>query len=112
LRLVVFTINTAAGSLNAGGDVFGMANIIKYIFLDINISMVIFTCILDPLITHIWGCRHSKINSAFAPPCYVMRWAEFFLNWPYKDLPSTTAAAGLMKNNDGPARCSPSRSCR
>jgi len=75
-----FTINTAAGPLNAGGDVLGMPDIIKFIFLDIGVGMVIFTCILGQLTTQVLSshCMIDYINQYFALfTLYVCMFVEF-----------------------------------
>jgi len=66
--MVVFVINQCAGPLNPNGDVLGMPSVIKFIFLDIGLGMVIFTCILGQLTTQVTSshCMIDFVNNYFA----------------------------------------------
>merc|ERR1711966_356930 len=78
--MVVFTINQAAGPLNPGGDVLGMPDGGKFVFLDIGLGMVIFTCILGQLSTQVIAshCMIDYINNYFALfTLYVCMFVEF-----------------------------------
>jgi hypothetical protein len=78
--MVVFTINQAAGPLNPGGDVLGMPDGVKFVFLDIGLGMVIFTCILGQLSTQVIAshCMIDYINNYFALfTLYVCMFVEF-----------------------------------
>jgi hypothetical protein len=47
--LVVFVINQCSSPLDPTVDVLGLPDGVKFIFLDIGLAMIIFTCILDSL---------------------------------------------------------------
>ena len=51
--LVVFAIGQAAGPLDPNGDVLGMPDGVKFVFLDIGLGMVMFTSILGQLGTQV-----------------------------------------------------------
>jgi len=78
--MVVFTINQAAGPLDPGGEVLGMPDGVKFVFLDIGLGMVIFTCILGQLSTQVIAshCMIDYINNYFALfTLYVCMFVEF-----------------------------------
>jgi len=66
--LVVFVINQCAGPLDPKVDVLGLPDGVKFIFLDIGLGMVIFTCILGQLTTQVNAsyCMIDFINNYFA----------------------------------------------
>jgi silicon transporter len=66
--LVVFVINQCAGPLDPSVDVLGLPDGVKFIFLDIGLGMVIFTCILGQLTTQVNAsyCMIDFINNYFA----------------------------------------------
>jgi silicon transporter len=78
--MIVFTINQSAGPLDPKGDVLGMPDGVKFVFLDIGLGMVIFTCILGQLSTQVVAshCMIDYINNYFAIfTLYVCMFVEF-----------------------------------
>mmetsp|Transcript_4965 Transcript_4965/g.8541 ORF Transcript_4965/g.8541 Transcript_4965/m.8541 type:complete len:511 (-) Transcript_4965:330-1862(-) len=78
--LVVFVINQCAGPLDPKVDVLGLPDGVKFVFLDIGLGMVIFTCILGQLTTQVNAsyCMIDFINNYFALfTLYVAMGVEF-----------------------------------
>jgi len=78
--MIVFTINQAAGPLDPNGDVLGMPSAVKFVFLDIGLGMVVFTCILGQLSTQVVAshCMIDYINNYFALfTLYTCMFVEF-----------------------------------
>merc|ERR1712127_530025 len=66
--LVVFVIGQCSGPLNPGGDVLGLPDGVKFVFLDVGLAMIVFTCILGQLTTQVNAshCMIDYINNYFA----------------------------------------------
>ena len=78
--LVVFVINQCAGPLDPKVDVLGLPDGVKFVFLDIGLGMVVFTCILGQLTTQVNAsyCMIDFINNYFALfTLYVAMGVEF-----------------------------------
>jgi len=78
--MVVFVINQCAGPLDPKGDVLGLPDGVKFVFLDIGLGMVIFTCILGQLTTQVNAshCMIDFINNYFALfTLYTTMFVEF-----------------------------------
>jgi hypothetical protein len=59
--LVVFVINQCGQPLDPTVDVLNMPEVVKFIFLDIGLGMVVFTCVLGQLSTQVIA-SHSMID--------------------------------------------------
>jgi len=78
--LVVFVINQCAGPLDPTVDVLGLPDGVKFVFLDIGLGMIVFTCILGQLTTQVNAshCMIDFINNYFALfTLYVAMTVEF-----------------------------------
>jgi len=78
--MVVFVINQCAGPLNPGGDVLGLPDGVKMVFLDVGLGMIVFTCILGQLTTQVNAshCMIDFINNYFALfTLYTAMFVEF-----------------------------------
>jgi len=78
--LVVFVINQCAGPLDPKVDVLGLPDGVKFVFLDIGLGMIVFTCILGQLTTQVNAshCMIDFINNYFALfTLYVAMSVEF-----------------------------------
>ena len=66
--LVVFVVNQCGQPLDPKVDVLGMPDWVKFIFLDIGLGMIIFTCVLGQLHTQVNAthCMIDFINNYFA----------------------------------------------
>ena len=51
--LVVFVINQCGQPLDPSVDILNMPDVVKFIFLDIGLGMIIFTCVLGQLTTQV-----------------------------------------------------------
>ncbi|KAL7518879.1 hypothetical protein ACHAWX_003687 [Stephanocyclus meneghinianus] len=78
--LVVFVINQCTSPLDPSVDVLGLPNGVKFVFLDIGLASIIFTCILGQLTTQV-NASHQMIdyiNNYFALfTLYVAMTVEF-----------------------------------
>jgi hypothetical protein len=66
--MVVFVVNQCGQPLNPKVDVLGMPDWVKFVFLDIGIGMIVFTCVLGQLHTQVNAthCMIDFINNYFA----------------------------------------------
>jgi len=66
--MVVFVINQCGQPLDPTVDVLGMPDWVKFIFLDIGLGMIVFTCVLGQLHTQVNAthCMIDFINNYFA----------------------------------------------
>mmetsp|Transcript_11318 Transcript_11318/g.14466 ORF Transcript_11318/g.14466 Transcript_11318/m.14466 type:complete len:509 (-) Transcript_11318:163-1689(-) len=59
--LVVFVINQCSSPLDPSVDVLGLPDGVKFVFLDIGLAMIVFTCILGQLTTQV-NASHMMID--------------------------------------------------
>jgi hypothetical protein len=66
--MVVFVINQCGQPLDPTVDVLGMPDWVKFVFLDIGLGMIVFTCVLGQLHTQVNAthCMIDFINNYFA----------------------------------------------
>jgi len=66
--LVVFVINQCGAPLDPTVDVLGLPDGVKFVFLDIGLGMIVFTCIVGQLTTQVNAshCMIDFINNYFA----------------------------------------------
>ncbi|EED92452.1 silicic acid transporter, silicon transport [Thalassiosira pseudonana CCMP1335] len=68
--LVVFVINQCSSPLDPTVDVLGLPDGVKFIFLDIGLAMIIFTCILGQLTT--------QVNASYAMIDFINNYFALF----------------------------------
>jgi len=68
--LVVFVINQCSSPLDPSVDVLGMPDGVKFVFLDIGLAMVVFTCILGQLTT--------QVNASYMMIDYINNYFALF----------------------------------
>ncbi|ACI64637.1 silicic acid transporter, silicon transport [Thalassiosira pseudonana CCMP1335] len=68
--LVVFVINQCSSPLDPKVDVLGLPDGVKFIFLDIGLAMIIFTCILGQLTT--------QVNASYAMIDFINNYFALF----------------------------------